>query len=73
MAVDVGTGPKLALGVPHALFQTRLWELAQTSWRRFSVADNGQRFLINVAPADDDRRNRITVVVNWQRLLDDKK
>jgi len=68
MAVDVGVGAELTLGSPHALFQTRLMDLREASLRRYNVADNGQRFLMNVAPADDGRP--ITVVVNWPRLLD---
>ena len=67
IAVELSPGPELAIGPARRLFQTGLMDLVSAK-RGYTVADNGQRFLINVSDADE-RGLPITVVVGWQRLV----
>jgi Tol biopolymer transport system component len=68
MAVDVAVKPEFRLGIPKPLFQTRLNSLIGQS-RRYGVADNGRRFLMNM-PISEEKVSPITVVLNWTRLLE---
>jgi len=53
-------------GVPQALFETRLTTGAD---RQYDVAADGQRFLVAQAPPTGAQA-QVSVLVNWQRLLD---
>ena len=67
MAVEVKTdAAQFEAGEPIQLFQTQL----QESWRRnqYVVTPDGQRFLL-VNPREPEKREPITVVVNWPALL----
>jgi len=62
MAVDVEDEPAFRSGKPAPLFEVRLEVDSRRS--RYQVADNGQRFLINV-PLESTLSEPITVVTNW--------
>jgi len=66
-AADIKTaGNGIQIGVPHALFQTKL-ENATRRNRYLATAD-GQRFLVLV-PEDQREPPGFTVIVNWPSLL----
>jgi len=63
MAVDVDADePAFRSGKPAPLFEVRLEVDSRRS--RYQVADNGQRFLINL-PLESTLSEPITVVTNW--------
>ena len=68
MSVDVESTPDFRLGIPRPLFQTRLMNLRQPQSRRYGVSPDGTRFMMNV-PVGDDALAPITVLLNWQALL----
>jgi serine/threonine protein kinase/Tol biopolymer transport system component len=61
MSVIVRPGPTFDFDTPKALFQTRIDNFSAPN--RYVVADNGQKFLINV-PVGDDIATPITVSIN---------
>ena len=69
MAVDVNAAPVFTPGVPHALFQTRLWNCRKVLCDDSASSIRGKRFLMN-ASVDDKSPRHITVVLNWKTLLE---
>jgi serine/threonine protein kinase/Tol biopolymer transport system component len=68
MSVDVGTnGTALDHTPPKALFETTVDAVNTVATNRYDVSADGQRFL--VAPVDEARSERITIVVNWSQAL----
>jgi hypothetical protein len=64
-----GAGGKFQAGTPKALFQGKL--VPGIMWRnRYDVSGDGQRFLM-LTPAAE-KANPISVVMNWQALLNGK-
>ena len=47
MAVDVKTAPRFEASIPHALFDSRMWNANAVGCLRYGVAPDGQRFLVN--------------------------
>jgi Tol biopolymer transport system component len=69
MAVPVDPDIPLPVGLPKALFQTRiLISTHAVARRQYVVTADGQRFLIN-QPAAGPTSSPITVVINWQAAL----
>jgi Tol biopolymer transport system component len=65
MAVDIDEKDGApVIGVPHALFETRL----SPSGRRFLVTPDGQKFLA-IVPLEKKPATSINVIVNWPALL----
>ncbi len=62
MATPVQTGAIFRFGTPQPLFETKVDNYDAPN--RYVVANNGQRFLINV-PAEKETTSTVTVVVNW--------
>ncbi|MBL8296577.1 MAG: PD40 domain-containing protein [Bryobacterales bacterium] len=61
MAVEVNTGPALRLGIPRALFETRI----QNSFEGYDVAKDGKRFLVPLPVQDRENSRPVTVIQNW--------
>jgi hypothetical protein len=68
MAVPVHSGPRLVFGAASPLFQTRVPVLANAYRSQYAVTQDGQRFLVNNAPADV-RPPAIQIVLDWRSLL----
>ena len=67
MAVPVTPGPKFEVGVPRALFETRIEPYTEITGRHYAVTADGRRFLINTEmEASAAKPAPITVVLNWQ-------
>jgi len=68
MAVDVNANSAtFQAAIPKPLFQTQL-DGRYMGRNMYVVSPDGQRFLMLV-PANGDKPEPITVVVNWQALL----
>ncbi|HSC27631.1 MAG TPA: hypothetical protein VLD67_10175 [Vicinamibacterales bacterium] len=65
MALDVGRGPGLALGVPRPLFNTGIEVLWNDMRNHYDVAPDGRRFLV-VVPHKDLRAVPFAVVFRWR-------
>jgi Tol biopolymer transport system component len=67
MAVDVKTAPRFEAGIPHALFDSRIWIPTSAIAFRYDVTPDGQRFLVNTARQGEAAAapDAITVVLNW--------
>jgi hypothetical protein len=64
-----GAGQTLDVGAPVSLFQTRIVGGGQTTDKQqYTVAYDGQRFLINIT-VDESTTSPITIVTNWARAL----
>jgi serine/threonine protein kinase len=61
MAVEVSTAPTFRAGIPRALFKTRL---RPPPGRQFDVTPDGERFLVNLRPAEEVS-DPVTLVQNW--------
>src|SRR5687767_6117612 len=61
MAVDVRAAPTFQAGIPKALFKTNL---RPPPGGQFDVTPDGERFLVNVKPADENS-DPVTLVQNW--------
>jgi eukaryotic-like serine/threonine-protein kinase len=61
MAVEVTTSPAFQAGVPRALFKTHL---RPPPGAQFDVTPDGERFLVNLRPAEDVS-DPVTLVQNW--------
>ena len=61
-AVPIATSPQLEIGVPKALFPTKL---PSNRRNEYAVASNGQRFLISV-PMSEPVSGGYHVVTNWR-------
>ena len=69
MAVDVKTSPQFEMGIPRPLFQTRMnLEVGPYGppGPRYSVAPDGNRFLIVSEAGTAGQTTPLTVVLNWQ-------
>ena len=66
MAVDVKTAPRFEAGIPHVLFDSRMYgSQAQLSFR-YDVAADGQKFLVDrQVQVEAPESQSITVVLNW--------
>ncbi len=62
MAVPVRGAANLEIGVPAALFESRI--RMDPPFRNYDVSADGQRFLINTMAAKEKERP-VTLVVNW--------
>ena len=68
MAVDVKTGSRFEAGIPHALFDPRIFNVgAAVNVFRYDVTPDGQRFLVNTAKQGEAATapDAVTVVLNW--------
>ena len=68
MAVDVKTAPRFEAGIPHALFDSRMWTANNSlAAFRYDVTPDGQRFLVNTMLQGEAAAapEAITVVLNW--------
>jgi hypothetical protein len=67
MAVDLKTAPTFQPGIPHALFDPRIYGGSSTNYNfRYDVTADGRRFLVNSVPeSQTSTPDSITVVVNW--------
>ena len=67
MAVDVKTAPRFEAGIPHALFDSRMWSPNAVAVFRYDVTPDGQRFLVNTPRQGEAAAapEAITVVLNW--------
>jgi eukaryotic-like serine/threonine-protein kinase len=68
MAVSITLGAKLAVGLPHMLFQAGADPLYPDLGSSYDVTRDGQRFIVNTS-LDNDRVSPITVIVNWPAAL----
>jgi eukaryotic-like serine/threonine-protein kinase len=71
-AVDVAVKDgRFDAGVPHTLFTTRALMIAgMAPYRAYGVTADGKSFLINETPPESvQRRDPLTVIVNWTALL----
>jgi serine/threonine protein kinase/Tol biopolymer transport system component len=66
MAVNVKTSPGFEAGAPQALFEMRLRSVVG---RRYDVAPDGKRFLVN-GPIGEVKSSPITLVQNWTAGLE---
>ncbi|HJZ96345.1 MAG TPA: protein kinase [Candidatus Solibacter sp.] len=66
MAVDVKTSPRFEAGVPHPLFDPRVFaQFAQITFR-YDVTADGQKFVVDrQAQVEAPESQSITVVLNW--------
>ncbi len=70
MAVPVKSSPGFEYGTPRVLFKTDVDNFDAPN--RYAVADDGQRFLINV-PMEEVYTGLPTITVNWTAELSGKK
>jgi hypothetical protein len=63
VSIDSAAGQKLGTGKPMPLFRTRLVG-TNTPKQQYSVAPDGERFLMNVL-AEEANVPPITIVQNW--------
>jgi Tol biopolymer transport system component len=68
MAAPVAVGPYFKAGEPTPLFQTRVPILANPYRCHYDVSADGERFLVNTAPASV-RAPAIHIVMDWRALL----
>jgi hypothetical protein len=68
MAVPVSLRPTFKAGEPKALFETRVPILANPFRWHYAVSADGERFLINTAPASVPAP-AIHVILDWRALL----
>jgi Tol biopolymer transport system component len=68
MAAPVSPGPTFKSADPTPLFQTRVPILANPYRSHYDVSADGERFLVNTAPASV-RAPAIHVVLDWRALL----
>ena len=64
MAVSLKIAPGFAPGVPRMLFQSSADPLFPNFGIPYTLAADGQRFLVNAA-MDDSRASPITIITNW--------
>jgi eukaryotic-like serine/threonine-protein kinase len=71
MAVDVKTAPRFEAGIPHALFDSRMWTPNAFGLVPYDVTPDGQRFLVNTMKLGEAAAppEAITVVLNWMAGL----
>jgi Tol biopolymer transport system component/predicted Ser/Thr protein kinase len=67
VTVPVSTGETFRAGLPETLFEARLFPL--TSRNRYSVTEDGQRFLM-LSTISEESIRPISVVVNWYAGLE---
>jgi Tol biopolymer transport system component len=72
MAVPVSLRPVFKTGVAVALFQTRVPVIGNPYRQQYAAAADGQRFLVNTAPANAPTP-AIHMVLDWRALLDAKR
>jgi Tol biopolymer transport system component len=66
MAVDVKTTPQFDHGVPHPLFDPRMYGAQAQVTFRYDVSADGQKFLVDrQAQMDAPEAQSITVELNW--------
>ena len=69
MAVSVKTGPALVFGPPKALFESREHEpITAEEFFTYDVSPDGQRFLINAIPEQEEIRP-VDILLNWSSQL----
>ena len=61
LAVEVRTAPAFQAGIPKTLFKTRL---RPPPGPQFDVTPDGERFLVNLRPAEEIS-DPVTLVQNW--------
>ena len=69
VAVEARDGNRLEVGLPKALFETRIYGGGTMGLNRgiyYEVTADGERILMRVAPES----TRITVVLNWNAELE---
>ncbi|HMF99191.1 MAG TPA: hypothetical protein VKE96_33055, partial [Vicinamibacterales bacterium] len=65
MSTDVTLAPVFRTGTPRTLFRAPIFGGGATTTNHYwDVSPDGQRFLINTTPANDDS-SMLTVVLNW--------
>jgi Tol biopolymer transport system component len=69
MAAPISHRPKFTAAEPTPLFQTRVPILANPYRWHYDVSTDGERFLVNTAPASV-RQPAIHIVLDWRALLD---
>jgi len=69
MAADFSTTPSAAAGIPHGLFTV---PIMGTNAQLFlwDVAPSGDRFFLSALPEIKESDAPLTVVLNWQRMLE---
>jgi len=67
MAVDVDTTRNFESDIPRALFSTS--GTLRATGRRYAVAHDGKRFLLNVLPQQSATTTPLTVIVNWPATI----
>jgi hypothetical protein len=67
VTVPVSTGDTFKAGMPETLFDAGLFPL--TARNRYSVTDDGQRFLM-LSPISGESIRPISVVLNWDAGLE---
>jgi hypothetical protein len=65
MAVDVRLSPRFEAGIPHSLFDTRIFIPQLNIVFRYDVTPDGKRFLVDAVNQDQNQTAPITVVLNW--------
>jgi hypothetical protein len=65
MVVAVTTTPAFQLGIPSALFPTRIADRS-ANWQQYAATGDGKRFLVNT-PVRGTRE--ATIVINWAESL----
>jgi serine/threonine protein kinase/Tol biopolymer transport system component len=64
MAAAISTEGRFEAGSPQALFSTGLLNPA-AGQRKFAVARDGKRFLVNSVQRNAEEQRQITVILNW--------
>ena len=68
MAAAVSLRPEFHVGVPTPLFRTRVPVTANPYRHQYLPSADGQRFLVNTAPADLPTP-AIQIVLDWRALI----
>ena len=63
MSAEVRTAPRLEIGTPRALFQTRILPVTEAR-NQYDVTADGQRFLVNSA-RPEDAAIPVTLLLGW--------
>lgn len=69
MTASVSLNPDLRVGVPETLFRTQAPVTGNPYRRPYIASADGQRFLVNTAPADAPAP-AIQIVMDWRALLE---
>lgn len=69
MAVDIDlTQPEIGIGMPHQLFNQRLYS-GGLAYYRYDVSNDGQKFFMVVPEGDQGSQSKLNLIYNWSETI----